>query len=74
MITYTFGKIISVKPTNPDELAKKKSLETWGVIPPRPNVKVSKMILKARISDSTQYTKPDTLLSELGASLEREEW
>ena len=74
MITYTFGTVIIIETFNADELAKQKSLETWGVIPPRPNVKVSRMLLKVRTSEDMQYTKPDTLLSELGALVEQEEW
>lgn len=74
MITYTFGTVIIVDSINPDELAKKISLETWGVVPPRLSLKVSRKTLKVRTSEDMLYTRPDTLLSELGASVEPEEW
>lgn len=74
MITYQFGTVIRIEEFNADDHAKKLSLETFGVIPERPSVKVSRMLLKVRTSEDMQYTKPDTLLSELGALVEQEEW
>lgn len=74
MITYTFGTVVTIEEFNADEFAKQKSLSTWGVAPPRPNVKVSRMLLKARVSEDTQYKEPKSLLDELGVKEEQEEW
>ena len=74
MITYTFGTVVVIEEFNADEFAKQRSLDTWGVIPPRPNVKVSRMLLKARSSEDMLYREPKTLLDELGVVEQQEEW
>ncbi len=74
MITYTFGTVIRIEEFNADDHAKSLSLKTFGVVPERVSVKVSRMILKARTYEDTQPLKPKSLLDELGVKESPEEW